>query len=231
MAKPAPNVSQRPARPARTRSRRARLARRRAFLSGFPRASPRTAFTHALHRAGMPIVPRWLSHVARFFTGIEIHPAAKIGNGVFIDHGMGVVIRRDRGSRRRLHDLSRRNARRHEPFARQTAPDARQERHGRRERVRAGRDLRRRQRQGRRRLGRRARRARRMRRSSAFPRTSLRKTASPIRRCRIGRTSTCPIRTPTRITQLQRCDRPISSSALRELEHEQAKKKRGRWVI
>lgn len=42
--------------------------------------------------AGVPIVARWLSHVARFFTGIEIHPAARIGKGVFIDHGMGVVI-------------------------------------------------------------------------------------------------------------------------------------------
>lgn len=47
---------------------------------------------HALHRAGIPILPRWLSHVARFFTGIEIHPAASIGQRVFIDHGMGVVI-------------------------------------------------------------------------------------------------------------------------------------------
>jgi serine O-acetyltransferase len=35
---------------------------------------------------------RWLSHVTRFFTGIEIHPGAKIGPGFFIDHGMGVVI-------------------------------------------------------------------------------------------------------------------------------------------
>lgn len=48
--------------------------------------------THALHRAGIPILPRWLAHVGRFFTGIEIHPAASIGKGVFIDHGMGVVI-------------------------------------------------------------------------------------------------------------------------------------------
>jgi serine O-acetyltransferase len=47
---------------------------------------------HALLRAGIPIVPRWFSHLARFFTGIEIHPAAKIGQRVFIDHGMGVVI-------------------------------------------------------------------------------------------------------------------------------------------
>ena len=47
---------------------------------------------HRLHRAGVPILPRWLSHVARFLTGIEIHPGATIGQGVFIDHGMGVVI-------------------------------------------------------------------------------------------------------------------------------------------
>jgi serine O-acetyltransferase len=33
-----------------------------------------------------------ISHIARFLTGIEIHPGAKIGKGVFIDHGMGVVI-------------------------------------------------------------------------------------------------------------------------------------------
>ena len=49
-------------------------------------------FVHALHRAGIPLLPRWLSNVNRFLTGIEIHPAAKIGKGVFIDHGMGVVI-------------------------------------------------------------------------------------------------------------------------------------------
>jgi len=40
----------------------------------------------------VPILPRLLSNVMRFFTGIEIHPGAKIGMGVFIDHGMGVVI-------------------------------------------------------------------------------------------------------------------------------------------
>jgi serine O-acetyltransferase len=47
---------------------------------------------HALHLAGIPILPRWLSHLTRFFTGIEIHPGAKIGQGVFIDHGMGIVM-------------------------------------------------------------------------------------------------------------------------------------------
>ncbi len=47
---------------------------------------------HMLWNAGIPLMPRLLSHIARFFTGIEIHPAAKIGAGFFIDHGMGVVI-------------------------------------------------------------------------------------------------------------------------------------------
>jgi serine O-acetyltransferase len=38
------------------------------------------------------LLPRYLSQVTRFFTGIEIHPGAQLGKGVFIDHGMGVVI-------------------------------------------------------------------------------------------------------------------------------------------
>lgn len=49
-------------------------------------------FVHALYRARIPLLPRWLSNFNRFLTGIEIHPGAKIGKGVFIDHGMGVVI-------------------------------------------------------------------------------------------------------------------------------------------
>lgn len=47
---------------------------------------------HRLHRWGVPFLPRFLSQLSRWFTGIEIHPGAKIGKGVFIDHGMGVVI-------------------------------------------------------------------------------------------------------------------------------------------
>ncbi len=47
---------------------------------------------HALRARGVPILPRLISHVNRAFTGIEIHPGAKIGEGLFIDHGMGVVI-------------------------------------------------------------------------------------------------------------------------------------------
>ncbi len=47
---------------------------------------------HALHGAGVPLLPRTIAAIARSVTGIEIHPAASIGEGLFIDHGMGVVI-------------------------------------------------------------------------------------------------------------------------------------------
>jgi serine O-acetyltransferase len=47
---------------------------------------------HALYRGGVPLVPRGIAYGARALTGIEIHPAARIGPGLFIDHGMGVVI-------------------------------------------------------------------------------------------------------------------------------------------
>lgn len=47
---------------------------------------------HTLWRWRIPFFPRFVSHVSRFLTGIEIHPGAKIGEGFFIDHGMGVVI-------------------------------------------------------------------------------------------------------------------------------------------
>ena len=49
-------------------------------------------FAHAIWRRGWTIPARFVSHVSRFLTGIEIHPAARIGPGLFIDHGMGVVI-------------------------------------------------------------------------------------------------------------------------------------------
>jgi serine O-acetyltransferase len=49
-------------------------------------------FAHWLYCIGIPFIPRMMSHLARFLTGIEIHPGAHIGKGVFIDHGMGVVI-------------------------------------------------------------------------------------------------------------------------------------------
>jgi serine O-acetyltransferase len=47
---------------------------------------------HVLHAAGVPMVPRALALATRSLTGIEIHPAARVGEGLFIDHGMGVVI-------------------------------------------------------------------------------------------------------------------------------------------
>ena len=47
---------------------------------------------HWLWNHGVRLFARWLSQVARLFTGIEIHPAAQVGRRLFIDHGMGVVI-------------------------------------------------------------------------------------------------------------------------------------------
>ena len=44
------------------------------------------------HVAGFQLLARIISQIVRFFTGIEIHPGAKIGKNLFIDHGMGVVI-------------------------------------------------------------------------------------------------------------------------------------------
>lgn len=48
--------------------------------------------SHWLWSHRVPFIPRAVSHLARWLTGIEIHPGAKIGTGFFIDHGMGVVI-------------------------------------------------------------------------------------------------------------------------------------------
>jgi len=47
---------------------------------------------HELYRWKVPLLPRFISQISRFFTGIEIHPGATIGRRFFIDHGMGVVI-------------------------------------------------------------------------------------------------------------------------------------------
>lgn len=49
-------------------------------------------FCHFLFKLKVPFIPRLLSQISRFFTGLEIHPGAQIGNGFFCDHGMGVVI-------------------------------------------------------------------------------------------------------------------------------------------
>jgi serine O-acetyltransferase len=48
--------------------------------------------SHALHEAGVPLIPGMLANLMKMFTGVEIHPAARIGRGLFIDHGSGVVI-------------------------------------------------------------------------------------------------------------------------------------------
>jgi len=48
--------------------------------------------SHAIREFNIPFLPRYISQMGRFFTGIEIHPGAQIGQGLFIDHGMGVVI-------------------------------------------------------------------------------------------------------------------------------------------
>lgn len=49
-------------------------------------------FCHALWKLRIPFLPRLLSQLSRFFSGLEIHPGASIGKGFFCDHGMGVVI-------------------------------------------------------------------------------------------------------------------------------------------
>ena len=47
---------------------------------------------HWLWGKNVPVIPRLISQLARWLTGIEVHPGAQIGRGFFIDHGMGVVI-------------------------------------------------------------------------------------------------------------------------------------------
>jgi serine O-acetyltransferase len=47
---------------------------------------------HAAQEVGIPLVPHGLAYLSRMTTGVEIHPAAKIGDALFIDHGAGVVI-------------------------------------------------------------------------------------------------------------------------------------------
>ena len=47
---------------------------------------------HFFYKHKLKFIARWISQTARFFTGVEIHPGAEIGTGLFIDHGSGVVI-------------------------------------------------------------------------------------------------------------------------------------------
>ncbi len=64
------------------------------ILSSYPGLHAIWGFriTHWLWKRNFKLLARWLSHVIRFLTGIEIHPGATIGRRFFIDHGMGVVI-------------------------------------------------------------------------------------------------------------------------------------------
>jgi serine O-acetyltransferase len=61
------------------------------FYPGF-HARQLHRLAHGLQKRHVPVVPRLISHMSRFVTGVEIHPGATIGEGFFIDHGMGVVI-------------------------------------------------------------------------------------------------------------------------------------------
>jgi serine O-acetyltransferase len=49
-------------------------------------------FIHFLYKLRIPFIPRMFSQFNRFFTGLEIHPGATLGKGIFIDHGAGIVI-------------------------------------------------------------------------------------------------------------------------------------------
>ena len=48
--------------------------------------------SHYFYKKNWVVIPRLISHLGRFLTGIEIHPGAQIGPGLFIDHGSGIVI-------------------------------------------------------------------------------------------------------------------------------------------
>jgi serine O-acetyltransferase len=64
------------------------------ILAGWPglHAVMAHRVAHSLLLRRVPALPRLIAYLSRALTGIEIHPAAQIGNGLFIDHGMGVVI-------------------------------------------------------------------------------------------------------------------------------------------
>jgi len=79
---------------ARDRDPAARGVGRTEILATWPGIHALLAYrvAHVLYEAGVPLLPRLLAMIARTLTGIEIHPAARIGEGLFIDHGAGVVI-------------------------------------------------------------------------------------------------------------------------------------------
>ena len=59
---------------------------------GFYAVLVHKGIAHPLFKIRIPFIPRLVSQLMRFFTGIEIYPGAKIGKGLFIDHGAGIVI-------------------------------------------------------------------------------------------------------------------------------------------
>lgn len=79
---------------ARTRDPATRGVRSLEILATWPGVQALLAHrvAHALYGSGVPLVPRLIAALARSLTGVEIHPASRIGCGLFIDHGMGVVI-------------------------------------------------------------------------------------------------------------------------------------------
>ncbi|HZO35321.1 MAG TPA: serine O-acetyltransferase [Solirubrobacteraceae bacterium] len=79
---------------ARERDPAAREVDERGILTAWPGVHALLAHrvAHALHENGVPSVARAIAYASRALTGIEIHPAAKIGPGFFVDHGTGVVI-------------------------------------------------------------------------------------------------------------------------------------------
>src|ERR1700743_2057751 len=81
-------------RPAKSRDPAARGVSSLEILAAWPGVHALLAHrvAHALYGAHVPVLPRLIAALARAVTGIEIHPAAQVGNGFFIDHGMGVVI-------------------------------------------------------------------------------------------------------------------------------------------
>ena len=149
------------------------------------------------------VVPRSLAYVSRALTGIEIHPAARVGEGLFIDHGTGRRDRRDGRDRRGRDALPGRHARRDRVRHRQAPPDARGQRHGglRREAARA--DRRRARREDRRQQRRHHRRAP-ERDGGRQPRARRARRRTPCPRARTPTGSTCPIRSPTRSASCRR---------------------------
>ena len=72
--------------------KRSKISRFELFLYQGLHAIVLYRFAHFLWNLSIPFIPRLISQLARFLTGIEIHPGAQIGKGCFIDHGSGVVI-------------------------------------------------------------------------------------------------------------------------------------------